>query len=987
MASSTTLPSSESSADTIDVSKRRGRRPIQQVDRPASVDGQRPEEMEEKDTPEATSAERVLVQLALMIRYEDWTTLGSEHWAHGQIRLVPRRGDAVAIQADAQGYASVFLAPGRYEVRTVDPFIFSESDSLDVKAGEGPEFPRTLSFMTGGQITGRVIDEVGTPVEGASVLCENAGWATDYDPMMGIPEISSQSRLTDEDGRFTFERLDPESVYTILAEHASAGTASTDLVSVAPHQVTFVPDLALQSGESFTLFVRESSGRPVQDAAIDCVEVVPGRDPVLMVARRGRLSTDAQGRASFDRLTAEQIEVRVRADGYAPWHRRLERPSRELTVQLERGHVVDGKVVGRDSEEPRPTTVQMHPILAEPRSLPVLPLEASVDADGSFRFEHVPAGRYEVAADGCRRLEIEVPTDSITLQRSVRTVSVRLFGPDGERYEEPCRVRVDSAHGDAIGDPAWRRSISTSAGSFELDVRLGSHTLVVLDSRNGLEGRASFEVTPESEPQSLVVHMQPLSLSIEGQVVQKETGQGIPGCRLEIEALKWEAVTDESGHFVLRASRPGEYRLRWRLPSQRGVIDWPIEQDIRIDRSEAPLRIEAERPGSVSGSVLVDGVPAEYAQVRFRFGRNHTGRDTRDGTYRFEGMPPGTYVLHCRSGFLAESREVAISAGEDVTVDFDLHDDRASLSGTLTRDGSPLAGARLTWGSWQTAYTWPMRHARTDAKGTFLLEELAAGPAFLQIEPANPGEYLSFTKNLDLGPSEVRHLDIDFETVRVTFRVRGADGRLLIDQRLELDSDHPELGRIEVVTMSGRPTAMPPGPYLVTLRGAESGAAPPVIEVTRSGELEIVLGEGLRVDIVFIDDHGAAASAGLFWAFAVGARHPLQGPVLPPGQYEVWARASSRELQRVGPIRVHGEEPMRFEFPMDPSGSARLESRSGHPVFTSRIFDEHGHELSFIGGAVDRFTLPPGPYRVWLASGDFVDFVIRPGEMTVVQVD
>jgi hypothetical protein len=111
------------------------------------------------------------------------------------------------------------------------------------------------------------------------------------------------------------------------------------------------------------------------------------------------------------------------------------------------------------------------------------------------------------------------------------------------------------------------------------------------------------------------------------------------------------ASTDQKGEFRLDGLKPGDYTLTAILPQYLQ----PLEA-VKIalsDQTSANVRVYATYDGRVSGTVIDQaGKPARglYLQLKPAVGGNTVEFDKSafsgaDGSFRFESLPPGEYVL------------------------------------------------------------------------------------------------------------------------------------------------------------------------------------------------------------------------------------------------------------------------------------------------------------------------------------------------------
>jgi len=137
--------------------------------------------------------------------------------------------------------------------------------------------------------------------------------------------------------------------------------------------------------------------------------------------------------------------------------------------------------------------------------------------------------------------------------------------------------------------------------------------------------------------------------SVEGAVVDRVTGAGIPGASvtfyIRTQAVFAEATTDSSGDFRIFGMKPGDYELRFEKDGYRFGNKFPA-QPYHVGQGQDPIRIRLDmtRLVSLSGRVLdPDGNPTSQAEVKIA---NHGQVPiAADGTFVVKDLEPGSYTL------------------------------------------------------------------------------------------------------------------------------------------------------------------------------------------------------------------------------------------------------------------------------------------------------------------------------------------------------
>jgi hypothetical protein len=183
------------------------------------------------------------------------------------------------------------------------------------------------------------------------------------------------------------------------------------------------------------------------------------------------------------------------------------------------------------------------------------------------------------------------------------------------------------------------------------------------------------------------------------------------GFRLLIETYSvTKEVTAEDGSFMLTLRDSGPFVALVQKEGYALAEGGPWELDARVGATG--LEIELGQGGAIEGRVLVDqGTSPAGTIVGINRGDGHarTVRVGPDGSYRFEGLTPGSWQVvrsdheidpSTSSSSFTSGEDVApvvwdctVFEGETTVHDLDLRAREAcALAGTLLMDGAPAAG-------------------------------------------------------------------------------------------------------------------------------------------------------------------------------------------------------------------------------------------------------------------------------------------------------
>jgi hypothetical protein len=138
--------------------------------------------------------------------------------------------------------------------------------------------------------------------------------------------------------------------------------------------------------------------------------------------------------------------------------------------------------------------------------------------------------------------------------------------------------------------------------------------------------------------------------SVEGAVVDRVTGAGIPGASVTFyirtqQGVIYDATTDASGEFRIFGMKPGSYEVRFEKEGYRfGNKIPPQPYAVGLSGDPVRIRLEMTRLVTLSGRVVdSDGKPFSQAHVKI-LNRIEIAV-SRDGTFTFDSLEPGSYTL------------------------------------------------------------------------------------------------------------------------------------------------------------------------------------------------------------------------------------------------------------------------------------------------------------------------------------------------------
>ncbi|MBL8692829.1 MAG: hypothetical protein JNJ88_01895 [Planctomycetes bacterium] len=315
---------------------------------------------------------------------------------------------------------------------------------------------------------------------------------------------------------------------------------------------------------------------------------------------------------------------------------------------------------------------------------------------------------------------------------------------------------------------------------------------------------------------------------ISGQVIDRD-GKGVASLPIAIEVAGAAAVevrTDAEGRFEAKLPAPGEWTVRTiggGLALEPPVDDAPGRRRPSTRPALPPNTWRAHSARAVEGKITFSGraperplalqllrlMPADSARRTLSVAR---GICDRAGSFRFEGLAPGSYVLSPQrpheAGDAASAQterielltqrnrfEVRDDAGPLVTVALDLPPrEPRFVRGTVYAEGKPVAGAALRLLPMEREPIDPLRNDRThlpdpaavsagtDAEGRFELPILRGGAFHLEATYRGAVE----TRRIELSEAQSRTVHFDVSDGFVKGTLSGEDGAPLPGIRVAL---------------------------------------------------------------------------------------------------------------------------------------------------------------------------------------------------------
>lgn len=558
-------------------------------------------------------------------------------------------------------------------------------------AAAGERAPVTLDEDPDGKLRleGQVVDTDARGVAGVTVV---------------VSSTPPRSMLTEADGSFAFDGLVARTYVVVArAPQSAAGPVVTRLTERSEPVV-----LRLRPASSLEVTVTRSRGKPVADAVVE----LRGLD-VQRIEAHG-------GPAVFSPVIPGVYQVAAWAPGLARAYQRVDIGTGDFTAQLTLapGAAVSGRVVDEHGQGIGRARIVYRSAADWAQHADEQNDAAVTAADGSFRFDALPAGSFRFTATHAERapatsprieLDGSVARDDIVIAMTAGAVVRGHVVDDQHHPVASAQVSIaTTASASSFVEPLQRQAYSDASGGFEIRGlprtpllalarhEAGSSETVPIDPTRGDVGDAVLVISVTGKIAGTVVDA--LGQPVEGARVM--TGLAVEANRDLFSAGRGrlrelpETRSDAAGRFALSGLSPGRYRLV-AVPATRAPDTADIRGGVNAMTGETAVRLAISADGAVKGRVAFgDGAVPEL----FRITLGHSGRSFAggDGSFTIDALVPGSHRLEVR-GPSFQTRTIDIAVEPTKTTDagtITVVKGRA-IAGVVVADGRPVAGATV----------------------------------------------------------------------------------------------------------------------------------------------------------------------------------------------------------------------------------------------------------------------------------------------------
>jgi protocatechuate 3,4-dioxygenase beta subunit len=673
--------------------------------------------------------------------------------------VFPSRPIGVAVLSGPEGEFELWGDPGRTLV-TASADGYSRGQVQGTAPGEHFEIQLTPESV----LVGRVVSAAsGEPLPDVRVTLDG-GW-------MSWQRAFPEAVFTDAEGMFRWEGLRPGDYMPEVRTDELYGRADRK-VHLGFGQVSDVVDIRAHPAVSVSgrvVIADDREPRPCSYGHVSLEDTATGDERMAPI--------EAEGIAHVIAVLAGTYRVSVSCDGYVsaesyPDVEVGETPVGDLEWTVAPGLVIAGRVVDGTGEPVRGANLGAKPEAANAREHRTYG-SADSGRDGEFEIAGLLPGTYTIEARGDEHVGLKEPK-TVQLEADVRDLELVLDaggilrgvvrGRSGEpvrdvsiNVEGPTRTPYLKVRGDGSFELP-----GLAAGSYLVTAETAWGDSMLPPDAEGHEPAVARAQVRDGEVSEVELVVQAPTSSIRGRVmsssgpvadafVSASHESEAPGARTARYFGQSRAVlTDQDGRFELEGLREGSHTV---FARRRGGGGEAIEENVAVG---SDVELSLEDNAVVSGTVVLDqgGAPERFSiglSDPARFGRRISQQLFRTGgTFTFDSVPPGRWVLKVSAAEGNAQQELELGAGDaiqDLKIELE---GRSTIRGKVVslEMGEPVAGVTLTIGSATGGVTsfggGPTQSDKkniTAADGSFEYQNAPAGRIGVYVSPPEDSGY------------------------------------------------------------------------------------------------------------------------------------------------------------------------------------------------------------------------------------------------------
>lgn len=471
------------------------------------------------------------------------------------------------------GTFTVQVVPGRTELRvTASGYVRATLGGLTVEEGK-PLSGVEVRMDRGARVIGRVTSQ-GDPVAGV--------YLTAFADRMAN---SGSGATTDYNGDYTLDGVDPGDL-TLQARKQGWLQKEKGITAKAGEDVHV--DLELDHGRELTGRVVDRSGHPVESARI-LVRGVGGDRSV-----RANATSDPDGTFKLSGLAEGHLTLVTEHQGYVTATTDDVDPAQNVTVTLDRGGAVTGRVAGLSQAEIGNVVVMA--------SYGSGSGQANVDSEGSFTVRGIPDGTVSVSAMRTGpQMRRSAPKSVTVTNGSAPPVEIDFaegIAVSGRvtREGKPVTGGGSISFSGTKGEPGGGTPLAPD-GTYQINgLQAGDYRVFV-----SLYGNSGTSTLPNvTVAGSMTQDFDLTGRMLRGRVVDASTSTPLSDVMVQLRPLSpgigitRQAGTDSDGRFSMDLLDDGQYHLI----TQRSQYA-ALQQNVNIPSQDLELRLDGTTPTTV----------------------------------------------------------------------------------------------------------------------------------------------------------------------------------------------------------------------------------------------------------------------------------------------------------------------------------------------------------------------------------------------------
>ncbi|MED4452355.1 carboxypeptidase regulatory-like domain-containing protein, partial [Metabacillus fastidiosus] len=665
-------------------------------------------------------------------------------------------GAGIAIGSTATNsngtYTITGLAPGNYIVNA-SAFNFQTAVSGASISSNITTIVNLALAATPGSITGQITNaETGTPIIGANIEVR----------VLDSSGAVISTVLSDQSGKYLVNGLAP-GPYTLIISSANFQTTAVSEIVTAGQTTAANISLNPSPGSISGTVVNSQDGTPIGGASVNIINsknalittVLTGQDGTFIV---NGLSPD-QYTLTFFSINSQNGSVGVVVQS-------------NLTTPVTASLIPEpGTISGTVS----PAVIGTNVRLVDNNGIFID--SVVVNPDGSFQFSNLTPGSYTLSATvqgyaattaGATVLANQTSDVALTLIPNPGTVSGTVISSDNEPLSNTL-VQITTSNGTIIGS-----AFTNSQGQYTItNVPTGSYNIKA-NVENFSPAVVGVTVGPGENVTNVNFSLTPNSGSLNGQIINSQTGEVIGGARIIIRDTLTQTIIASTtsttfGNYIINDLPPGSVTV---TAVKNGFGTASIGAIIASNESTTADLSLSPNTGTINGTIVdTNGnmVTSNNIEVQI-FNENKilvtTVTANNDGTYTVSNLPPGNYFVTVTApGFASSTVTVQVRSDTATSITNIVTPLPVQLTVNILNDatGEPITGASVT-----------VRHQNgiiiatriTDQNGQTVFTSLPSGSLVITADAlsfgtasttifANNGDVLNTTLSLSPNPGNL----------------------------------------------------------------------------------------------------------------------------------------------------------------------------------------------------------------------------------------